>query len=262
MKSQNSARVTHEISGQICTITIDNPPVNSLNKTIRKGLIETLDFLKPLAEKADVRVIILTGAGDKAFCAGADIREEAELTEDNAMLFRAEMDRLFESLYDFPVPIIGAINGYALGGGFSLAMSCDIRIAADNAKFGAVAANIGLTAASLQLVRAIGPARAKEMAFTAYHIPAEKAERWGLCNRVVSREELLPTCYELAERIATRAPLSIRHIKLEMNRAFDHSMEEGAAFARKHWYKLRSSRDHQEAIAAFLEKRQPNFTGN
>lgn len=262
MGSQKNARVTHEITGRICTITIDNPPVNSLNKIIRKGLVETLDLLRPLAEQAEVRAVILTGAGDKAFCAGADIREETELTEETAIYFRAELDRLFESLHEFPVPIIGAINGYALGGGFSLAMACDLRIASENAKFGAVAANIGLTAASLQLVRAIGPARAKEMAFTAYHIPAQQAGEWGLCNRVVPRAELIPTCLELAERIATRAPLSIRHIKLEMNRAFDHSTEEGTAFAKRHWYKLRNSRDHQEALAAFLEKREPNFTGS
>lgn len=258
MGETSGGRIIHELEGPISIITIDNPPVNSITKQMKADLER---IFKELAADQRIRVVIITGAGERSFCAGANLNEEERLNDETAIAFRDQTEKLLETIFSFPMPVIGAINGYTLGFGLSLAMACDLRIASENAKFGAVAANVGLTATSQQLVRAIGPVRAKEMAFTAQHIPAPVAEKWGLCNKVVPPKDLLPTCKEWAHTISSRAPLAIKYIKLEMNLSIDQTLEEGRKFARENWLKLRNTRDHQEAVRAFLEKRPPRFEG-
>jgi enoyl-CoA hydratase len=211
--------------------------------------------------------LILAAAGEKAFCVGADLKGRAQEYEGDGAgpdPLGERVRRVFGQLEALAFPVIAAINGYALGGGLELALACDLRVAAEGARFGLPEAKVGSmpgAGGTQRLTRAIGPARAKELMFTGEFIDAAEAYRIGLVNKVFPREGLAEGARALARTIASRAPLSLRAVKAAVNLCQDASLEAGLAFERTAHAVLRASRDRREGIQAFLEKREPNFVG-
>jgi enoyl-CoA hydratase len=174
------------------------------------------------------------------------------------------VERVFGRIERLPRPVVAAINGYALGGGLELALTADLRVAAEEARFGFPEAKVGSmpgAGGTQRLPRLVGVSRAKELMFAGDHIDAREAHRIGLVNRVVPRADLMTTTLELAQTIGQRAPLSLQAIKSAVGYGMDHALEDGLAFERARFAALRDSEDRKEGIAAFLEKREPHFAG-
>lgn len=247
----------------IVTITINRPEVrNALNRAVRTELRQAIEEIQ---KDQDVRVVIITGAGDKSFISGADISELREITplmvEERLVPLGQQLYTDFESLR---VPVIAMINGFCLGGGLELAMCCDIRIASANAKFGQPEINVGFFpggGGTQRLPRLIGWGRAKELIYTGKMIDAVEAERIGLVNRVVPPENLLAETRQLAETIASKSPLAIALIKKVINRGMYTDLAAGLSNERANFAICFASEDLREGISAFLEKRQPKFKG-
>lgn len=240
---------------EVARLEIDAPPTNALGQTARR---EFLSHLKEVDEDFAIRALIITGRG-KSFCSGDDLKErEAARSgggEDRALSFPALVDRI-EALR---VPVIAAINGWAIGGGLELALGCDIRIASIEAQFTCAAVNVGLIASAYRLPRLIGVARAKHMLLTGSPFDATTAERFGLVTEVHSADKLRDAAVALAERIATRAPLSIEATKRIAGKAIDLDAQAAARALGQEFEILIKSADHAEALAAFREKRPPKF---
>jgi enoyl-CoA hydratase/carnithine racemase len=239
------------VSPAIVRLTIDNPPMNPLGPPLREAFLDAID-----AAEADpaVRCLIVTGKG-RAFCSGDDLKQangDAEAL--------AGFHRLFDRLEACRVPVIAAVNGWAIGGGLELALCCDLRIASAEARFVCAAVNVGLIASAYRLPRLIGVARAKAMLLTGHPYDAEIAERYGLVTAVHAPDHLAGAAVALAQRIAGRAPLSIEATKRIANRALDLSPQEGAELVDQEMQVLRTSADHAEALAAFRERRDPVFS--
>lgn len=248
-----------EVEAGVALLTVANPPANTLSRQVRNDLVELLELL---AQAADVRAVILTGDGEKFFCAGADLNEEAELkTPEQVVQFNQELDRLFRTLYNFPKPLIAAVNGYAMGGGFELAISCDFRYAALEARMGAAGVRIGLIASADTLPRILGPARAQELLFTGRQTDGAEAERIGLVNRAVPRAELSAAVKAVGAEIARAAPLSVIATKQVIRETAGMERVAARELLRTHWRRLQQSADHKEALQAFKEKRPPDFQG-
>jgi len=249
-----------EVSERIATLTVNRPEVrNALGK---ETVEEIHAALRELAARDDVHVLILTGAGDKAFVSGADIREIRQRGKREAL--EAINQELFTAVDNFPWPVIAAVNGYALGGGFELALACDLRVAAEEAKFGFPETGLGIIPAAggtQRLPRYVGWGRAKEIIFTGDMIEARRAEELGLVSRVVPRAEVMDAARELAEKILTRGPLAIRLAKLALNVAARAGLDAGLQVERLAQTILFESKDKQEGTTAFLEKRKPKFRG-
>jgi enoyl-CoA hydratase/carnithine racemase len=239
----------------IARFTIDNPPRNALGTNIRERFLAELDTLE--ADHA-VRCVIVTGTG-AAFCSGDDLREAARRgasTQDSLRQF----GKLLARIEAFRCPVIAQINGHAVGGGLELALCCDIRIASPNASFIAAGVNVGLMASVFRLPRLIGVARAKRMLLTGLPIDAVTAQEWGLVTDLVEAASLADDTLKLAQRIASRAPLSVEAVKRQAGAAFDHTASEAQAAARGELEVLANSNDHREGLAAFTERREPRFT--
>jgi enoyl-CoA hydratase len=239
----------------IALIEIDAPPSNALGQAARR---QFLAHLAEIENDTAIRAVIVTGRGAN-FCSGDDLKErEASLKgggEDPAASFPALVDRL-EALR---VPVIAAINGFAVGGGLELALGCDIRVASTQAQFVCAAVNVGLIASAWRLPRLIGIARAKHMLLTGLPFDAASAERFGLVTALHPAETLQDAALALAERIASRAPLSVEATKRVAGRALDLDASAAAEALRKEFAPLIRSADHAEALAAFREKRTPVF---
>jgi enoyl-CoA hydratase len=209
-----------------------------------------------------VRVIIVTGAGDKAFVAGADLNMLK--TRSAVETFCGENPKYSKNIEAISKPTIAMINGFALGGGLELAMACDIRIAADGAKFGQTETNVGILpgyGGSQRLTRLVGLGKAKEMIFTGKIISAQEAEKIGLVNQVVSQVELLAETMKLADEIAAKSPIITRTAKMIINRGAESDLDSGLVMERLAQSFAFSTEDHLEGINAFLEKRPARFTG-
>lgn len=246
-------------------LTLNRP--EALN-ALTAGMLDRLGgLLAEIEAGGAVRVLIVAAAGEKAFCVGADLKARSqEYAEDGAGRdpLAERVRRVFAQIEGLPVPVIAALHGYVLGGGLELALACDLRLAAEGARFGFPEAKVGSmpgAGGTQRLTRAIGPARAKELMFTGEHIDAAEAYRIGLVNRLVPREGLLEGARALARTIASRAPLSLRAIKAAVNLCPDASLEAGLAFERTAHAVLRVSHDRREGIQAFVEKREPHFAG-
>ncbi|HYB85065.1 MAG TPA: enoyl-CoA hydratase-related protein, partial [archaeon] len=214
-----------------------------------------------LDKDESVRVIILTGSG-RAFAAGADLHEMSQATPVDLMLGRRF--ELWDRIRKISKPMIAAVNGYCLGGGNELAMSCDVIIASETATFGQPEVNVGIipgAGGTQRLTRAVGKYKAMEMILTGRSISAEEAYRVGLVNRVVPSESLMEEAKKLASDIASKPPISIRSAKEAILKAQDTSLEVGLEFERKAFYMLFATEDGKEGMRAFLEKRKPNFKG-
>lgn len=249
-----------EVQDRIAILTVNRPEVrNALGK---ETVEEMHAALRGLARREDVGVLILTGAGDKAFVSGADIREIRQRGKREAL--EAINQELFTAVENLPQPVIAAVNGFALGGGFELVLACDLRVAAEEAKFGFPETGLGIMPAAggtQRLPRHIGWGRAKELILTGRTIDAREAERLGLVSKVVPRGELMAAARELAERILSRGPLAVRLAKLSLNVAARTGLDAGLQVERLAQTVLFESKDKLEGTTAFLEKRKPRFRG-
>ncbi|MBI5533449.1 MAG: enoyl-CoA hydratase/isomerase family protein [Deltaproteobacteria bacterium] len=254
-------RVVRE--GPVAVITIDRQDkLNALNRQVLNNLASTFDALAH--DDAPVRAAVLTGAGEKAFVAGADIGEMSTLTVEQAREFASLGHRILASIEALPFPVIAAVNGFALGGGCELALACDFIFAADNAKFSQPEVNLGVIpgfGGTQRLARRVGLGRARELIYTGDMITADEAVRIGLANRVVPKAELLNVARETAAKIATKAPLAVSAGKRAMLRGYDQDLSSANALEIVEFAGLFGSTDQTEGMMAFVEKRKAQFTG-
>ena len=248
--------INYEVEGQIGIITINRPKaLNALNRTVLDELDKTLDAVDLEA----VRCLILTGAGEKSFVAGADIGEMSTLTQSEGEAFGKKGNDVFRKLETFPLPVIAAVNGFALGGGCEISMSCDIRICSENAVFGQPEVGLGITpgfGGTQRLARIVGTGKAKEMIYGARNIKAEEAYRIGLVNNVYPLDELMPAAKKLAATIARNAPIAVRACKRAINEGLQVDMDQAIVIEEKLFGSCFESHDQKEGMAAFLEKRK------
>ena len=248
--------ITYEVEGQIGIITINRPKaLNALNRTVLEELDKTLDAV----DQETVRCLILTGAGEKSFVAGADIGEMSTLTKAEGEAFGKKGNDVFRKLETFPIPVIAAVNGFALGGGCEISMSCDIRICSENAVFGQPEVGLGITpgfGGTQRLARIVGTGKAKEMIYGARNIKAEEAYRIGLVNNVYPAEELMPAAKKLASTIARNAPIAVRNCKRAINEGLQVDMDQAIVIEEKLFGDCFETHDQKEGMSAFLEKRK------
>jgi enoyl-CoA hydratase/carnithine racemase len=254
--------ILYAVDSQIATVTLNRPDVhNAQNDTLRREMYEVF---ADLSVNDDVKAIVVTGAGDRAFSAGADIKEfvapasPTQLRERRKRIeYRAMMDRC-------PQPIIAAINGFALGGGLELALACDIRIAAENATVGLTEINLAIIpggGGTQRLPRLIGRGKALEMILTGARIPASEALTYGIVERVVPAGKALEAAMALARVIAEKAPIALRYAKESVVKGLGMSLEDGLRLEGDLSTLLRTTEDRVEGAKAFIEKRKPKWTG-
>jgi methylglutaconyl-CoA hydratase len=250
------------ITDGVATLTLNRP--EALNALSRALAAELLAVLRDLAVRPDLRVVVLRGAGERAFCSGADLKERATLTPEERGAHTAAIAAAAEALAALPVPVIAAIRGYALAGGLELALASDIRLASDDAIFGLTEVRIGIfpcAGGPVRLPRVVGPGKARELIFSGRRIDAHEALACGLVERVAPTAELNGAVAELAEQIRAAAPLAVRAVKQALGRALDVSERDALAYAEQVRRPLDATRDYAEGLAAFAERRPPRFTG-
>jgi enoyl-CoA hydratase len=251
-----------EVSDKIARITFNRP--NVLNALNRKTMDELGDCLKKVRADDDIRVLILTGAGEKAFIAGADINELSQQTPVNGREFTLYGQEIIHRLETLGKPAIAAINGFALGGGCELALACTLRIASRNAKLGQPEVKLGIIpgyGGSQRLPRLCGKGLAHELILTGEMISAEEALRVGLVNRVVDSSELLATAEAIAKKIIANAPLAVKYAMEAVERGMEMPQEEGLYLEATLFGLCCATQDMREGTHAFLEKRPPKFEG-
>ena len=246
--------VLYEVNGQVGTIIINRPKaLNALNSQVLDELEQVLDAV----ELDKIRCLILTGAGEKSFVAGADIGEMSELTKQQGEAFGKKGNDVFRKIETFPIPVIAAVNGFALGGGCEISMSCDIRICSENAVFGQPEVGLGITpgfGGTQRLARLVGPGMAKQMIYTARNIKAQEALRIGLVNAVYPLEELLPAAQKMAAGIANQAPIAVRNCKKAINDGLEMNMDEAIVLEEKLFGDCFETQDQRYGMAFFLDK--------
>lgn len=245
----------------VLSIAISRP--EALNALNLKTLSELITVLQQAYEQKDYKGIILTGDGEKAFVAGADIKELSALTQEQALAFSQNGQRLFKLLEDCPKPVIAAINGYALGGGCELAMACHIRIASEDAKFGQPEVNLGIIpgyGGTQRLAQLVGRGKALELMMTGDMISADEARSIGLVNQVVRKDDLMNVAGKMMTRILTKGPVAVAQVIKSVNAGFRFEYAGYEAEA-ENFALCTTTRDFKEGTDAFIEKRQPLFTG-
>lgn len=255
--------IKYEVQGQIAIMTISKPKVlNALDGEVLAEIDKALDEI----DVNSVRCLILTGEGEKAFVAGADIAAQYPLSKAEGEAWGKNGNRIFLKLERLPIPVIAAVNGYALGGGCEISMACDIRICSENAVFGQPEVGLGITpgfGGTQRLARLVGPGMAKEMIYGGRNIKADEALRIGLVNHVYPLEELMNEAVKLANRIASNAPIAVRNSKKAINEGIELPMDEAVALEAKLFGDCFETHDQKEGMGAFLEKRkEKTFTNN
>jgi enoyl-CoA hydratase/carnithine racemase len=255
-----SGTVLLQREGRLTHLVLNRPEVlNAINNELAEDLIAACSSLAD-----DTWVVLFRGAGDRAFSAGADLKARREMTPDQWNVQRALFRQMFDALRSVQQPMIAAVHGYALGGGTELAMLADIIVAADDAVFGLTEVSLGIIpggGGTQNLPRLIGRNRAKELIFAARRVRAEEALRLGLVNRVVPRDQLLSDAAALAEEIMRNSPFAIRQAKWAIDRGVDLPFEDGLEREHEAYMRAIASEDRREGIAAFNERRRPNFSG-
>jgi enoyl-CoA hydratase len=249
-----------DVEQHICIITINRPDkLNAINKTVMEELSKAID---EVYNNPAIKSAIITGSGSKAFVAGADITEFQGLSKEQGMALAKKGHDIFFRIENAPKPIVAAVNGFALGGGCELALSCHFMIASDNAKFGQPEVNLGLIpgyGGTQRLVQVAGRSRAMELIMSGKLITAKEAQSYGMVNEVVTPEELLPKVKEILQTIQSKAPIAIANIIKCINN-FDHT-QKGYDLEVQKFGECFATEDMQEGAAAFLEKRKPVFKG-
>jgi enoyl-CoA hydratase/carnithine racemase len=251
-----------EKSNQVAILTLDRPKVmNSFNFQLLK---ELRDEIEKLRFDADTRVIIITGSGEKAFCAGADLKERATLSPVEVKKFIYTIRNLFTSIEYLPKPVIAAVNGIALGGGTELALACDIRLASKTASMGLTETRLAIipgAGGTQRMPRLIGKGKAKELIFTGRRVGAEEALDIGLVNAISEPEELLSDCVKMAEMILETGPIAIEQAKYAINYGYEADLQTGLAIESNAYWVTIPTEDRLEGLAAFREKRKPQYKG-
>lgn len=247
--------IDYEVDGAVGIITINRPKaLNALNEDVLNELEQAFDAV----DLSVVRCLILTGAGEKSFVAGADIGAMSTMTKAEGTAFGKKGNDIFLKIEKFPIPVIAAINGFALGGGCEISMSCDIRICSENALFGQPEVGLGITpgfGGTQRLARLVGAGMAKQLIYTARNIDAAEAKRIGLVNEVYPLADLMPAAKKMAAGIAGNAPIAVRACKKAINEGLQVSIDEGVAIEEELFGSCFESYDQREGMANFLRKK-------
>ena len=248
---------------RICTITLNREKsMNSINISLLNELILAFEEVR---FNKDIRVIIITGSGEKAFCAGADLKERLTLSESEVKQFIYKIRTGFNMIANFPKPVIAAVNGIALGGGTELALACDIRIASTNAKMGLTETKLAIipgAGGTQRLPRVIGYGKAKELIFTGRQVDAAEALEIGLVNKTYPLGELITEAKIMAELICENGPVAIEQAKKAINRGCETDIETGLVFESEAYQACLTTQDRIEGLKSFSEKRKPKYQGS
>ena len=246
-----------EKKGHIAVATINRPKaLNALNSQVLEDIDQLVEQVKADDE---IRALVITGSGEKAFVAGADIAEMSTLTKEGGEAFGKHGNDVFRRIETLPIPTIAAVNGFALGGGCELSMSCDIRLCADTAVFGQPETGLGITpgfGGTQRLARLVSPGMAKQLIYSAKNIKADEAYRIGLVNAVYPLEELMPAAEKLAQTIAKNAPIAVRACKKAINDGLQTDIDQAVVIEEKLFGSCFQTADQIEGMGAFLEKRK------
>jgi len=252
----------YDIKGQIAIVTIDHPPMNALDAATKEVIAEVFRELDD--RKQEIRAVILHGAGEKAFAAGADIKTFLELTPDIARRRLSRSHQIYSMVENFQWPVIGAIHGFCLGGGLELALCCDIRYAEETARFGFPEVNLSVFPGNGGIARSLYHlplGKLKELVFTGEIISAAEALSLGLIEKVVPAGKSLEAALDLAEKMIGKGPLGVAAGKKVINRARDLSIQQGLELETELWADLTATEDMKEGARAFIEKRKPQYRG-
>ena len=254
--------VKYEVNGAVGILTVDRPEaLNALNEAV----LQDLDSVLSQVDQDVIRCLIITGGGEKSFVAGADIAAMSHYTREEGEAFSRLGNEVFRRIELFPIPVIAAVNGFALGGGCELAMACDFRICSENAIFGQPEVGLGITpgfGGSQRLPRLVGPGMAAQIICTARNIKAEEALRIGLVNSVWPKEELMGQAMKLAMAVAANAPIAVRASKKAIREGLDLPMDEAVALEERLFGSCFETADQVEGMSAFLEKRKEKIFVN
>ncbi|MBW1720875.1 MAG: enoyl-CoA hydratase/isomerase family protein [Deltaproteobacteria bacterium] len=254
--------IIFEIKGAVAVLKFNRPKaLNAINPDV---LRETNEALSEVEKNKDIKVLVLTGEGDKSFVAGADIAYMVNLSPLGALQFSQEGHALLARLENLPIPVIACVNGFALGGGTEIAMACDFIYASENAKFGQPEINLGIMpgfGGTQRLARLVGKGRAKELCMTGAMISAREAWEMGLVNKVFPPDKLWEETMKTAELIASKGKVSLRAVKRCIDRGFDTDLSRGCQMESDSFGLCFASPDAKEGMGAFLEKRKPEFKG-
>lgn len=255
-------RLSSHDDGRIVVLVLDRPDVR--NAISRRLAQELLDACTNLAAEPSIRALVLTGAGERAFCAGADLSERRAFTAADRLDHLVAIEAAAEALAALPFPTIAAVRGYALAGGAELAIACDLRVAGTDAVIGFPEVKVGIfpgAGGAHRLPRLIGDGAAKDLLFTGRQVPADEAERLRLVDRVVAPDQTLDAALALARDIAANAPLAVRGVKQAVEQSHGLSVETARHVVTAHRVALEGTADYAEGLAAFAEKRSPRFEG-
>ena len=258
--------IQYEVQGMVAVLTIDRPKaLNALNSAV----LEEMDAVIDAIDLNTVRCLVITGSGEKSFVAGADIGEMSTLTKAEGEAFGKKGNDVFRKIETLPIPVIAAINGFALGGGNELAMSCDIRICSDNAVFGQPEVGLGITpgfGGTQRLARLVSPGMAKQLIYTGRNIKADEAKRIGLVNEIYTQEELMPAALKMASGIAKNAPIAVRNCKKAINDGLELGMDDALVLEEKLFGDCFETHDQVEGMGCFMSREKPKprpvFTNN
>jgi enoyl-CoA hydratase len=258
----NFQYIIYEKNEGIATITLNRP--DALNAWSKELAQEFLGAMEDARNDESIKVVVITGAGEKAFSAGADIKAMKGMTSLKARELSNMGYKICNAIETIEKPVIAAINGYALGGGMEVSMACDFRIASDKARMGQTEVNIGLIpgwGGTQRLTRLVGKARAKELVYTGKIVDVNTAHQWGLVNMVVSATELMTAVRQFAQELAGKAPVAVRVAKALIEKGAEIDLESALALEREGFGVVASSEDLQEGVSAFTEKRKPAWKG-
>lgn len=254
--------INYTVENGVATIAINRP--KALNALNLATLTELKDVVEKIAVDKEVQVVIITGAGEKSFVAGADIVEMSTKNAVEGRVWGQVGQNIFTEIENLPQPVIAAVNGFALGGGCELACACDIRYASENAKFGQPEVGLGITpgfGGTQRLTRVVGRGHAKELIYTANIIDAQEALRIGLVNKVVPQAELMDVVMKVAKTITKKAPVAVQLAKAAINRGINCDVVTGISYEAEVFGLCFATADQKEGMKAFIEKRKPTFEG-